>query len=189
MNIALPDSPRGRILVVALTTTMVAALWFGIAAPLIGWYQARGEELAHRQALLQRMQILAESLPMLEHEQTSVQPAAADLLSGATDALAAATMQSAVQNMATASGIQLTSMETLPVEARGAYRRIALRVAFSAPWPVLIRLLQAARERQPHMLVGELQLRIGAYGRRGPDAPISASFTLLAFRASSTTRP
>lgn len=183
METALPDGPRGQLLAIALTLTLLAALWFGVAAPLIGWYQDRAQELAQRQTLLRHMQDLVATQPELEHARQAAPAAPAELLQGATDALAAAAMQNAVQAMATTSGVELASMETLPVDARGAYRRIGLRVSLSAPWPALIGLLRQAGQGQPPMLVDDLQLRAVPMQTNAAAAPISANFTLLAFRA------
>lgn len=183
MDSALPDGRRGQILAAALTVVVTLALWLGIAAPMIDWYRAGAEVLVQRQALLHHMQALADTLPALEHAPAAAKPAAPALLSGTTDALAAAAMQSAVQAMAARSGIELTSMETLPAEPRGTFRRIGLRVSLTASWPVVIELLRAAGQGQPHMLVDDVQLRVAPVQRRDSSTPIGASFTLLAFRA------
>ncbi len=183
METALPDGPRGQFLAAALTLTVLAALWFGVAAPLIDWYHDGAEDLVQRRALLVRMQRAAETLPMLENQSADAHPAPIALLAGATDALAAAAMQNAVQGMATTAGIELTSMETLPAEKSGAYRRIGLRVSLAAPWPVLVGLLRTAGHAQPQMLIDDLQLRTAPMQDRSAAAPVSASFTLLAFRA------
>jgi general secretion pathway protein M len=189
METTLPDGLRGQILATALTLTLLAALWFGLAAPLIGWYHDRAEALAQRQSLLRHMQALVETLPALEHVRPAGQATRAALLPGATDALAAAAMQNAVQTMAAGSHVELASVETLPAEARGAYRRIGLRVSLSAPWPVLVGLLREAGQGEPGMLVDDLQLHAAAMEAPLPanaaGAPVSASFTLLAFRAGS----
>src|SRR5262249_29681435 len=91
---------------------------------------------------------------------------------------AAAAMQSAVQAMAARSGVELASMETLPAEARGAYRRIGLRVSLTAPWPALIDLLRTAGQGQPGMLVDDVQLRTTL--TQGAVAALGAPFALLA---------
>jgi len=183
MDIGLPDGPRGRMLAAGLTLALVGALWFGAVGPLLDWYQDRAEQLVLRRALLARMQAVAETLPDLERRSGGARPSPAALLPGATDALAAAAMQSTVQAMATASGAELASMETLPAEARAGYRRIGLRVSLSAPWPVLIDLLRSAGRQQPRMLVDDVQFRAPPIQAREAGAPVSASFTLLAFRA------
>ena len=181
MDATLPDGPRGQLVAIAVTLTLLATVWLGIAAPLITWYQAGAEELAQRQTLLRHIQALVDTLPTLEHSPAATIPTEGALLPGTTDALAAAAMQSAVQAMAARSGVELASMETLPAEARGAYRRIGLRVSLTAPWPALIDLLRTAGQGQPGMLVDDVQLRTTL--TQGAVAAIGATFTLLAFRA------
>jgi general secretion pathway protein M len=182
METSLPEGWRGQICATALTLALLAALWLVIASPLIGWYQGGASELAQRQALLRHMQALVETLPSLQHAPATAHVAPTALLFGATDAVAAAAMQSAVQAMAISAGVELVSMETLPAEARGSYRRIGLRVSLNAPWRVLIELLSAAGQGQPQMLVDDLQLHSVEMQPRGAAALVGASFTLLAFR-------
>ncbi len=183
MDTRLPDGRRGQFLAVALTVTLLASLWFGIVSPLISGYRDGADELAQRQTLLRHMQSAVEALPALEHAPAAARPAPAALLTGATDALAAAAMQSAVQTMASQAGVELASMETLPAEARGAYRRIGLRVSLTTSWPVLVELLRAADQGQPRMLVDDMQLHTVQMGERTATTSVGASFTLLAFRA------
>ncbi len=182
---SLPEGRRGQILATALTLTVLAAAWLGVGKPLVDWYQSGADTLAQRQMLLRHMEALAQTLPTLERTPAAARPESTPLLSGATDALAAAAMQSAVQAMATRAGVELASMETLPAEARGGYRRIGLRVSLTAPWPVLVELLRTASQGEPRMLVDDVQLRVMRMPDNAVAMPISASFTLLAFRAAS----
>ena len=152
-------------------------------------YHDGADELAQRQTLLRHMQSAVEALPALEHAPAAARPVPTALLSGATDALAAAAMQSAVQAMASQAGVELASMETLPAEARGTYRRIGLRVSLTTSWPVLIELLRAADQGQPRMLVDDIQLHTVQMGERTATTSVGASFTLLAFRAPKAETP
>lgn len=183
MDGALPEGLRGRILALALTATVLAALWFGCVQPLIDWHAARAESLVQRRALLQRMTELVATLPDLQQQASSVRAPTAALLEGASDAVAGASLQGAVQSMAAAAGAELSSIETLPAEQRGAYRRIGLRVATAAPWPILVALLRSVEEGTPRMLVDDLQLRAPAVELRSAATPVSAAFTIVAFRA------
>lgn len=183
MDTTLPDGPRGRLLALALTATVLAALWVGAAQPLIAWHAARAEALAQHQALLQRMTALIATLPRLQREASQAHSPAAALLTGASDAIAGATLQTAVQRMATAAGASLRSLETLPAEPSGHYRRISLRVSTAAPWPVLIALMRSIEQAAPRMLIDNLQLRAPPVGLRKATTPISAAFTIVAFRA------
>ena len=91
------------------------------------------------------------------------------------DALAGAALQSQVQRLAATRGAGLSSMEMLPAEQRAGYRRIGLRVAGS--WPVLIALLRENRAGD------DLQLRAPPVELRTASTPVSAAFTVMAFRA------
>lgn len=183
MDTALPEGPRGRILALALTLTVLAALWVAVAQPVMAWHAARAEALAQRRALLQRMTALAATLPELQREASRHRAPVPALLEGSSDAIAGATLQTAVQRMAVSAGATLRSLETLPAEQTGHYRRISLRISTEAPWPVLIALMRAIEQGAPQMLIDNLQLRAPPAELRTATTPISAAFTIVAFRA------
>ena len=184
----LPTGRRGQVLALGLTVAVLGGAWAGIAAPLLDWYALRAEQVQARRAVARRMAELSETLPALRDEARRVatpgQPAEAAVLDGASDALAAAALQGRLQDMAARAGAPLSSAEALPGEAAGAWRRIGVRVAVNAPWPAIIRLLQAIGTASPRMLVDDLQLRAPPLVlRAGGVRPVDASFTVLAFRA------
>lgn len=192
----LPTGRRGQALAAGLLLLVLAAAWIAVAAPLLAWHADRAEALEQRSALARRMAQVAGTLPDLQQHAAAVDaagPVAATLLGGSTDAVAGATLQQLVQDMATQAGASLSSTEALPAETlaagvgttdtAAAYRRIGVRVALSAPWPVLVQLLRAVGQASPQMLVDELQIR-GArqFGIPG-DLPLEASFIVLGFRS------
>lgn len=184
--IALPTGPRGSLLALGFTAVVVACLWVGVARPLIASYEDGAEILRQRAALARRMAEVAETLPSLQRQATTAAataPSAAALLDGGSEAIAGARLQELVQAMAQDAGIALDRVETLPVELRGAYTRIGLRLALSADWPALIRLLQTLGQASPRILVDDLQLRStgAAIGANG--AHIDASLSVFAFWA------
>jgi len=183
MDTALPEGPRGRLLALGLTVSVLAALWVGGVQPMTDWYAARAEALDQRRALLQRMASLTATLPDLQRQSSGEQAPVASLLEGASDAIAGAALQAVVQRMASRAGAELNSMEMLPAEQHGAYRRIGLRVAAAAQWPVLIELLRSTEQGPPRMLIDDLQLRAPPVELRVANASISAAFTVVAFRA------
>ncbi len=112
------------------------------------------------------------------------------LLTGATDAVAAATLQGRVQDMAGSAGATLSSTEALPARQQGAYRRIALRVSLNASLPVLVRLLQSLDESTPRMLVDDLQCHTSpiVIAQAHQTSPaLDASMTIIGFRAGQET--
>ena len=185
MSLALPTGRRGKILALGFAVLAAGAGWAGVVDPVLGWHAERAEALAQRQAAARRMAQIARSLPELEQQAAAAAtsgPPPGAVLQGTTDAVAGAALQQLVRDMATGAGAVLSSTETLPVEQAGTFRRIGLRIAFSAPWPVLVRLLLAVEQATPMMLVDDLQVR-GPRLQVGPSDPaLETSLVVLAFR-------
>lgn len=189
MAMALPEGPRGRALALGVGAIVLAALWLAAGAPMLDAYADRADELQRRSALAARMADLAGSLPELQREaaaqSTDATPKSATL-QGASDALAGAALQSLVETMSNSAGGHLTSTEALPAEQVGAYRRVALRVAVDATWPVLIRLMQAIERATPRMFIDDIQIHAQPAAEKVHEPPLDISFTVLAFRAATT---
>jgi general secretion pathway protein M len=189
MALALPEGPRGRALALGLTAIVLAALWLAAVQPLLEAYADRAEAIARRAALATRMADVAASLPELQRAaaaQSSDTTPAGATLAGASDALAGAALQSLVEAMSTSAGGHLSSTEALPAEQVGAYRRVALRVAVDATWPVLVRLLQAIERATPRMFIDDLQIHAQPAPEKLREPPLDISFTVLAFRTGTT---
>jgi general secretion pathway protein M len=183
MASSLPNGRRGQLLAVALGVLVIASVWVGVVAPAVGWFHDLGDRIGQRRVLAQRMAELAATLPSLQSrvaDRNATGPAPRAVLDGNTDAIAGAAFQQLVQQIATGAGANLSSVEVLPAEPDGGYRRIGLHVALSAPWPVLVQLLQSVEQASPPMLVDDLHLN--APPLRNAALPMDASFTLLAFR-------
>lgn len=187
MSAALPTGLPGKLLALGLAACVPAAVWAAAVAPLVALHADRAEALSQRRVLARRMARVVQTLPELERqaaEAAAYGPAPDSVLQGPTDAVAAAALQQVVRDLAAEAGAVLTSAEALAVEQVGAYRRVGLRVALGAPWPALVRLLQAIERRaSPAMLVDDLQVR-GPRAQVGPAEPVlEASLAVLAFRA------
>jgi general secretion pathway protein M len=183
MATSLPSGRRGQLLASALTLAVAASVWAGVVTPLLAWHADQAQRLEQRRALAHRMADLAETLPALQAQaagRDAAGPAPSAVLAGETDAVAGAALQLLVQQMATGTGTTLSSVEVLPAEPVGSYRRIGLHVALSAPWPMLVRLLQSIEQATPPMLVDDL--RVHGSPLVNVALPMDASFTVLAFR-------
>ena len=182
----LPTGRAGSLLALGLALIVLLTAWFAVAAPLLDWYAERGARLDQRLVLARRMAALAATLPRLRQAEAGAATsgiAPSMLLEGATDAVAAATLQERVQDMARQAGVSLASAETLPATPAGAYRRIGLRVSLSGPWPVLVTLLEQVEQASPRMLLDDLQLHGPRMVAPPPNPPLEAGFTVFAFRA------
>lgn len=182
----LPTGRAGRTLAAGLTVLALTLLWLGVVAPALAWYAERGERLAGRTALAARMQALADNLPALQQQAarlTASGPAGQALLGGATDAIAGATLQEAVQDIATRAGVTVSSAEVLPAEPIGRYRRIGLKVTLSAPWPLTTALLAAIAQSVPQMMVADLTMQRSVGVSAAESRPVQAAFTVFAMQA------
>jgi general secretion pathway protein M len=106
-------------------------------------------------------------------------------LEAPSDAVAGARLQQRMQDLATAAGITLGSIETLPAQQQGGYRRISLRVTCSAALPALIDLLQKLEVSSPRMLIDDLDFEASPDLNRPDGIAIGANFTVIAFRPGS----
>lgn len=183
MLTTLPDGRRGQMLAGGLALIVVVAFWLGIVAPVIDWYGERADRLDALRLRAAREAALIETLPSLRLQAKSNAGAPTrQVLAGSTDAIAGATLQEQVQTMASAANAQLTSIETLPGEQNGAYRRIGVRLELSAQLAVVIALLKSVEEAQPGMLVDDIRLTATPVGPMNAQLPLDCAFTVYAFR-------
>ncbi len=165
---------------------MPVLVWFVAIAPLTDLFAARAEALAQRRILYHRMADRVASLPALQAEAAAGSPAgspASAVLSNETDAMAGASLQQRLQEMAAGVGAVLSSTETLPATPMKGYRRIGLRVSLTAPWPVLVGLFEAVEQASPRMLIDDLQMHGRVMLVQPAEPLLDAGFTVLAFRA------
>ena len=185
----LPTGRPGQALAVALTLAVLLLAWEVLVSPLLGFYEGRADDLAAAQSRVSHAEALVVNLPALRAEARRVKgsgPASSSLLDGATDAVAAAALQGKVQDLAAATGTNLSSTEALTAKQQGRYRRISLRVSLSATLPILVHMIQSIEGGSPRMLVDDLQLHTSPIlmaASRDISPALDASMTVIAFRS------
>ena len=186
---ALPTGARGRILALGLALLAALAVWLGVVAPVLDWYESRQETLHRQQAIGRRMAALVQTLPRLQADADAAAARGAArreaLLDGATDAVAAAGLQQRLDEMAGRAGLRIGSAEVMPPEPAGAFHAIALRLSISAPWPALVGLLQAIAAAETPLLVENLQIRSLVQNPNDSNSPIEVTFSVIGYRAGS----
>jgi Tfp pilus assembly protein PilO len=181
---ALPEGPRGRALASGILVVTLASAWVGAAEPILEYRAEQDAKLAEMIAKAAREEALVATLPRLRAEarQAAGAPTHASLPQRS-DATAGAALQEKLRSMASAAGTSLSSVETLPGEQVGQYRRIGVRVELNAALPQVVALLRAIEEAEPFMLVDDLKLTTPQLLMGTPDLPMDAAFTAFAYRA------
>ena len=180
---ALPTGERGRILALGLLVLAIVVLWIGLVSPLLGWYGARAQRLADARSRYARETALIATLPQLRAAAAqAARTPTRSLLEGDSDATAGAALQEQVQGMATTAGVSLTSIETLPAEQLGQYRRIGVRVEANAPLPVVVKLLNLVETAEPRMKVDDMRLTATPVLAKNASLPLDSAFTVYGFR-------
>jgi general secretion pathway protein M len=188
MKRTLPTGRTGRLLALGLTLLTFAVLWLGVVMPLIDWHAERADALSQQAALAQRMEALAMALPSLQAQAKALAEGGAGeaaLLDGDNDSMASASLQERLQAMFMQTGVQLNSVETLPGDDAGAYRRIGLRISFNASWPILMTLLKEMHVATPALLVDELQLTPALHRISTAPGSFDVACAIYAFRSAS----
>lgn len=185
MDTALPTGRRGRLLALAITLVLILLVWEALVAPVLSLYDDRAASLQHDRVLLERMERVAAGLPGLQKQVSQMREAGDEevfTIPGASDAVAAATLQNTLQEIATQAGANITSFETVPGQTVGGYRRIGLKLTMHEPWPTIVGLLRVIDTSHPPMLIDELEIHalpiLAAKSQR-----LEASFTVYGFRA------
>jgi general secretion pathway protein M len=183
MMSTLPTGQRGQVFAVALLVLAVAIAWLGLFSPVLDFYGSRADTITQLRERAAREAALIETLPELKRAaQEAAKTPQRAVLAGNSDAIAGASLQEQVQSMASTASAQLTSIETLPAEQVGAYRRIGVRVELSAQLAVVVALLRAIEDAQPSMLVDDIRLTATPVGPQNTQLPLDAAFTVYAFR-------
>ncbi len=173
--IALPRGPSGRALALALCVGVLGIVYAGIAAPLLAAYDDRAAHLADTVAATVRLQEGAANIPELRQALDALR-ARADIdrltLSGGSDALAAASLQATLADLASGSGSRIASAEIMPVQPVHEFRRIGIRVSLGGDLAVLTKMLAGIDAARPPLFVDHLELRSNATTQAAGGAPV-----------------
>lgn len=181
---SLPEGREGRLLAAGILVFALVIVWFAAVSPLLGLYAARQATLEQRIAIEGRMAAIAADLPATQQAAQAAQEQSAPtqmILSGGSDPIAGAALESLIDQMAHDAGANLVSTEALAGVQMGAFRRVGLHVTVRAPWFNLMNLLAAIERSQTRMTVGDLQLQAGPLG--GGETLQDLSFSVMAIRA------
>lgn len=184
----MPTGLQGRLLAVSLLVVALGGVYLVVIAPLLDLYAERAAVLEDQRMLLPRLRAAAAELPGLRARIEQLRATAGTrkiTLEGASDALAAAALQSRIEEFAASVGATIGSTESLPVEPRSGYRRIGLRYVLSGPYETLVKFLAKLEAATPPLVIDNLHIH-GVLRRPGTPAAagLDAGLDVYAFRDS-----
>ena len=167
----------------------LAGVYLLIVTPLVDLYAGRQSVLENRRTLLPRLNVAAEELPGLRARVSELRTAVGTrkvTLDGSSDAVAAANLQSRIEELAASVGAMISSTESLPAEMRGGYRRIGLRYVLNGPYETLAKLLARLEAATPPLVVDNLHIHGVLRARRAGAAAttsLDAGLDVYGYRA------
>jgi hypothetical protein len=168
----MPTGRRGRFLALSLLFVALGAVYLVVVSPLRDLYMERAAVVENQRMLLPRLRATAAELPALRTRVEQLRTAAGTrkiTLEGASDAIAAAALQSRIEELATSVGATIGSTESLPAEARSGYRRIGLRYVLSGPYETVVKFLAKLEAATPPLVIDNLHIH-GVLRRPGTPA-------------------
>ena len=189
----LPTGRTGQLLALAILCLVLGGIYLLLVSPILDLYSQREATLTDRRMLAPRLSAAAAELPELRARLAELQVAATTrdiVIDGASDAIAAANLQSRIEELASSAGVTIGSTEGLAAENRGGYRRIGLRLAISGDYDGIIKLLAAIETAAPPLVLSNVQFHgvlrptaqaqssrldagLEVYGFRRTDAPVA----------------
>ena len=149
-----PDLSR----IVAIGLLLLPLLAVAVMGMLLDQAEARRAELGERVSLLARRALSLDQL-VAERDALAEAGSGREALAGQTSAIAGAALQHRIDRLLTGEGAIVESLLVLPAVEEPGYRRIGLRVAFSAQTLNLRNILQAIEAGPPALFVEALAVR------------------------------
>jgi general secretion pathway protein M len=192
LNPTLPTGWRGRALALSIVFIVLAAFYTVAVAPFLDFYAANETTIETRRTLAARLSSMAHELPALRAQVANLRAAASrdqQTLEGGSDAVAAASLQGRIGEIAGSAGVMIASSEILPLEVQDGYRRLGLRIVVTGSYKGLIQLLVGVEKATLPLIIDNLQIRAAQRRPRAPAesvAPLDVSFEVFGFRPDET---
>jgi hypothetical protein len=185
--IALPEGTAGKATALGLLMLVMAAAYFALVSPVLNFYESNAQRLEQRRELLRRDQNAVHDLPRLRAlAKRRPKPSPGDdlLLTGASDAVAAAELQLTLKEMIEENGARIASASTLPPESAGGFQRVGVRVAFSGDLQSLTTVLAGIETAHPIFSLGNLELHVADVSGEGDENPsLAIALDVFGYRA------
>jgi len=178
-----PSRARRQALALGLLGAAVAAVGFGVVAPVVDGLTEREEAEATQRALLARLQRVEAEAPALRRQIAALDAelAAADTLLRAPSASqGVALLQATARTLLQAEGVRPESTQPLPPAPQGSLVRLGLRLEFRAAIEPLHRIFQAIETHRPVLAVRDALISVPGRGGGAPGVALAVRLELLA---------
>lgn len=154
--------PARRLIALLLLAFLASVLVFGVALPAWETYVAARKDAAELEATLVPVRAAARDRTALEAElaRLKARRPAVGLLSGASDALAAAELQNRLKSAAERSAGEFRSVQILPPRDEGPFRRITVRAEMKVRLGELVHITHQLESGSPLLFLDNVELRV-----------------------------
>ena len=182
-----PEGLPGKLLALAICGLLLAAGYLVVIEPVLAFYQSHQQQLEERQSVIARLTDTARELPRLRAAAQQWREQSHDgdlLLTGPSDAVAAAGVQSVIKDDLAKGDAKLGSAEIIPPQIDDNFQRVGVRVSLSGTLPTLIAALRDLETARPMLFVDNVEIRTNS-GAAKPDAgeELSIALDIYGFRA------
>ncbi len=170
-----------RFAALALSAGVVFALYVLVVAPIVAAYAETDAAVTQAAELLDRYRRVAAARPALQERLDALESRQSEIgtyLGGHTDALAGAELQELVNATVAKGGGGLRSVQILPVQTDGGFRRIGVRVQMTATIAQVLRVLHGLEAGSTLLFVDNLEVS-NRRARRRRNQPVQMDPTLL----------
>lgn len=188
----LPEGRPGKLLALGILGLLLALAYVAVLAPLEALHASRAQEIAQLRERLAHLRRAVAELPQLRATLSEVRTRSAPddlLLPGASEAVAAANLQSKVKDLFAETGTELISAEGLPAAAQGGQRRVGIRVLVAAELNVLANVLHALGAARPFLFVDNIEVHSNPAARlqaADKSAVLNIALNVYGYRANGT---
>ena len=170
MNLALAKPVR-QFAALALLLCVLAGSWLAIAAPIADKIASLRSEIAEKRSVLGRLQ--DEHRIVEEARELAARASAIDfsklLLAGDSEALKAASLQSALAAIAAENGLRFRSTRTLPAREEASVRFVGVEASFEASLADVQKMLIAISAYRPMLSVTGLRMALAPAATLEPE--------------------
>jgi len=183
--IAISQPMQRKALALLILFALIVVAWFLLIGPLFALTFGESEGVQHSLEVLARYEGLIQAEPVVSAQVQSLEQqnaASSGLVEGNSDALAAATMLSAVKSMVEQNGGNVLSSQNLPAKLVENFQAIEIQYDVTLPPGNLRRLLYQLETHRPFLFLDDVNMRVPEAAARNADAPLPAMEIQLTVR-------